>query len=200
MKTKAILAIALMFAMALVAFVPMESDDATVSSIIIQNGSEITVDKGKTINLVLEYTADRNDSCTIKVIETYNKSTVWTDNYTFLVGDHSLEIPLDTSKLSGSSPVQMKITFSDGVYKDLSFTIKYATSIWDNWTTYLAIAVVIILIVAFIVYKSRSAPKVKNQLTFEEIEAQKQAEKKTATKKSAPVKSERQRYLDSKKK
>lgn len=60
-----------------------------------------------------------------------------------------------------------------------------------------------ILIIAFVVYKSRMAPKKeKNTLTFEQIEAEKQAKKSAPAKESAPsaAKTERQRYLASKKK
>jgi len=202
MKAKALFAVALMFAMVFVAAVPVETDDAAVTNVYIEGGNNITVDKDKGTTITVHYTADKNDTCTVSLYISTSKTPLWSESMVFdVTEDGTFQIPLDTASYPNGA-AQMKITFSNNLYSDISFTVNYNTSIWSQWTTYAVIIVIILLIVALVVYKSRTAPKVKNQLTFEQVEAMKQAEKnnQTATEKKAPVKSERQRYLASKKK
>ena len=204
MKSKALFAATLMLAMALAFVIPAGESDGTVSSITVDGGNVIHMERDKSVTIVLTYVADRNDSCVINVYDRSNASVPLIEPFTqtFDVTDEGkIEIPFSYNK-AGASSVQLKITFSNDVYKDVYVTVEYSTSIWGNWATYGVIIVIIILIAALVVYKSRAAPKQQNQLTFEEIEAQKKAEKSAAPeKKSAPAaKTERQRYLDSKKK
>lgn len=204
MKSKALLAAALMLAMALTFVIPAGESDGTVSSITVEGGDVIKMDRDKTVEIVLDYVADRNDTCVINVYDRSNPSIPLIEpiSQTFEVTDEGkIVIPFNYNK-SGAGSIQLKITFSNDVYKDVYLTVEYNTSIWGNWTTYGVIIVIIILIAALVIYKSRSAPKEKNQLTFEEIEAQKKAERTAAPKEKAPAaaKTERQRYLDSKKK
>ena len=200
MKIKSIFAIALVLAMALVCVIPADdSDAAKVQSITLDNGKNITISSGDSITLSLTYTSASNPSCTISVYETSNPSKkVLTQDVIFQAGTYTLT--LDSFKMSGSSSTNMCIEFSNDVYDKLYFTVNFSKSPWDNWGIYAAIAIVVILIIIFVVWKTRNTPKEKNQLTFEQVEAQKQAEKNASTSKAAPVKSERQRYLQSKKK
>ena len=97
----------------------------------------------------------------------------------------------------------MKLTYTrGGSDTSVYFDINYTTSIWSNAAIYIAIIAIVILVIALVLFKSRMAPKQKNQLTFEQIEAEKQAQKtsKPVEKKPSASKSERQRYLASKKK
>jgi hypothetical protein len=201
MKAKALLVVALMLVMAFAFVLPADDDDAAkgVDNITLDNGSSITVDRGKSVTLSLTYTASRNISCYISLYDQEGKTLILTQKQAFDVGEYTIEIPFTYD--NHKSGAQMYLEFSDGVYDRIGFTLTYSTSIWDNWTTYAVILIIAILIIALVLYKSRMAPKEKNQLTFEQIEAMKQAERSTAKEKSAPaVKSERQRYLDSKKK
>lgn len=203
MKFKALLGIALVLMMAFVVVAPADDSDATVTSMTIEGGDVIKLDKSRGGTLVINYVADENKNTTVRLIDTTNNNVErWSDNIMIKSTDEGkIEIPLDTDNYPSGS-VRMKVTFENAqVYSDLYFKIEYTTSIWSNWTTYVAIIVVIILIAALVLYKSRAAPKEKNQLTFEEIEAQKQAQK-AAVKEEKPTaaKSERQRYLASKKK
>ncbi len=201
MKAKAVLAVAILFAMAFAVSVPMESGDATVTEIYIEGGNNITVDKDKGTTLTLHYKADKNDTSIVSLYMSSSSEALWSQKIVFdVTDDGTFQIPLDTAGYP-NGPVQMKITFSNNIYNDISFTVNFNTSIWSEWTTYAVILVIVILIIALVVYKSRTAPKAKNQLTFEQVEAMKQAEKNDqgAERKSA-VRSERQRYLSSKKK
>ncbi len=204
MKFKALLAVAALVLVSLACFVPAESDDAAISSAYIEQGTSIYVDRGSTFTITVKYIADQNTSKTVTVYDSGN-NVVWKDRIAFLVdqyGDTSFDIKINSNDIKSSAPVNMKISFENGAYKDLYFTLNYNTSIWDNGAIYVAIIVIVILVIALVVFKSRMTPKAdKNTLTFEQIEAQRRVEKEAApAKKSAPVKSERQRYLESKKK
>ncbi len=199
MKFKAVLAVALLLAMAFACVMPYDENDAANKvDIKLKDGTSYSVTKGDNLTLTFVYSAESNYNSTVKIYSSGESSKVlYEEKIRFDVGtDIEKEI-----KFAADASGSMVIQFSDGVHDNMSFNISYKTSIWDNWTTYVAIIVVIILIVALILYKSRTAPKQKNQLTFEQIEAQKQADKVAPKeRKSAPVKSERQRYLESKKK
>ena len=201
MKTKAVLTVALLLAMAFAVAVPMELDDAKVSEIYIEGGNNITVDKEKGTTLTLHYKADKNETCTVMLFMSSSSIPLWSEKIVFdVTDDGTFQIPLDTASYP-NGPVQMKITFSNNVYNDIAFTVNFYTSIWSDWTIYAVIAVIIILIAALVIYKSRTAPKDKNQLTFEQVEAMKQAEKENqGTERKSAARSERQRYLSSKKK
>ena len=201
MKFKALLAVAFLVAVSLFCFAPCEENEATITNAYIEQGSSITVDADKPFTITVHYTNDVNTTKTVKVIDTSNGSTVWEDRIQFNVGEYSFDINLTSDMIKSSAPIYMKITFENGVYKDLYFTLNYTTSIWSNGAIYVAIIVIVILVIALVVFKSRMAPKAtKNTLTFEQIEAQRQSEKAAPVKKSAPVKTERQKYLESKKK
>ena len=201
MKTKALFAVALMLLMAFAFVIPAEDDDATITSMSIEGGNTITVDQGKTVKIVLDYTTDRNEGCTIKIVKVSDNTTVHNQYYSLVSGAGSLEIYLDD--LGNTSPGKMKLTYtSGGSDTSFYFEINYTTSIWSNAAIYIAIIAIVILVIALVLFKSRMAPKQKNQLTFEQIEAEKQAQKtsKPEEKKPSASKSERQRYLASKKK
>jgi len=206
MKTKAIMA-ALLMAVAAFAFaVPADSGDATITSMSIEGGTNLHVDKGKPFTFTLNYFADRNDTITASVYDVSSPSNpVWSDKVSLIVNDAGkIDVSMQYDK--NASQVHMKITFMSGstkAYDDIYFDITYNTSLWDNWAVYGVIILLIVAVLAFVLFKSRSAPKEKNKLTFEQIEAEKNAEKAAPApeKKKAPaVKSERQRYLDSKRK
>ena len=203
MKSRSILALAVLALMALAFVAPMAQADSEVTSIEIVEGKNITVQRGNTVTIHLAYTATQNANCIVSLYDVSSTSPIWSDRMTINVGTYDdFEIPITYDK-KGASSVSMKITFMNGsteVYKDLKFTLTYATSIWDNGAIYGAIIVIIILVVAFIVYRSRTSAATKNKLTFEQIEAAKATEKAPQNEKTTAKKSERQRYLDSKKK
>ena len=209
MKAKALLTIAVVFALAFAMFVPMDEDDAKINSVVLENGSKVSMQKGDTVMLVLDFETTGNDTCKISLYDTAKPNTpVYTETKTLSSGSSKLEIHLSYEK--DASQVHMKITFTSTsgttLYESIYFDLTYTTSIWSNPALYGAIIVVVILVIALVVYKSRMAPKKeKNTLTFEQIEAEKQAQKNAAAtqkkaEKPSAAKSERQRYLASKKK
>ena len=207
MKTKALLAVALMLTVSFAMVVPADDSDAAVSNISLEGGNKISMERGDSIVLRINYTAD--SPTTLRVIIT-DKSQPYADpvykkDENFKSGTNVLEIPFTYDK--GSSPVYMKIAFIQGSLEvaHIDFEVNYTSSIWSNPALYVAIIIVVVLIIAFVVYKSRTAPKRdKNTLTFEQIEAERQAQRSAAAapKKEAPsaAKSERQKYLASKRK
>jgi len=210
MKAKALLTIAVVFALAFAMFVPMDEDDAKINSVVLENGSKVSMQKGDTVMLILDFDTDGMNTCKITLYDTSKpNSPIYTDTQTLKSGESQVEIPLSYEK--DASQVHMKITFTTTsgttLYESIYFDLTYTTSIWSNPALYGAIIVVVILVIALVVYKSRMAPKKeKNTLTFEQIEAEKQAQKNAAAtqkkeeKKPSAAKSERQRYLASKKK
>jgi len=209
MKAKALLTIAVVFALAFAMFVPMDEDDAKINSVVLENGSKVSMQKGDTVMLILDFDTDGMNTCKITLYDTSKpNSPIYTDTQTLKSGESQVEIPLSYEK--DASQVHMKITFTTTsgttLYESIYFDLTYTTSIWSNPALYGAIIVVVILVIALVVYKSRMAPKKeKNTLTFEQIEAEKQAQKNAAAtqkreEKPSAAKSERQRYLASKKK
>jgi hypothetical protein len=206
MKAKAIVAVALMLAVSFALVVPMDSSDADFTKLSLEGGNKVSMEKGDEITLHVDYTS--TSMTTLRVI-VYDKAgsmanPVYKQDVTFKVGDHVLDIPFTCDK--DSSPVYMRIAFMQGSTEvdHIDFEVNYTSSIWSNPALYVAIIVVVILVIALVVYKSRTAPKRdKSTLTFEQIEAERQAQKSAAPKKEAApsaAKSERQKYLASKKK
>ena len=206
MKTKALFAVALMLAVSFAMVIPADDSDATVSGFSLEGGNKISMGRGDTITLHVNYTSDF--PTTLRVIITDKSQPqadpVFRENMEFKAGGGTLDIPFTYDK--GDSPVYMKIAFIQGSLEvgHIDFEVSYSSSIWSNPALYVAIIIVVVLIIIFVVYKSRTAPKKdKNTLTFEQIEAERQAQRSTAApKKEAPsaAKSERQKYLASKRK
>ena len=201
MKTKAIFAVALILAVALTAFaLPSEDTDAANRiQIELKDGSSYNVSKGSTLTLTLVYTnTDRNYTSTVDVCASGSTTPIATKTIRFIVSDQKVE---ETISFTADKSGPMYISFSNDVHDNIYFKVNFETSIWENWGIYAAIIIVALLIVAFVIYKTRTAPKQKNQLTFEQIEAERQASKAAPAKpKSEAPKSARQRYLQSKKK
>ena len=209
MKTKAVLAVAVALALSFAMFIPAESDDATISSITLENGNTVSVEKGSEIKLVLVYVSDSPQTCYVSVYDTAKSTPVYSEQQIFKADKEPQRMEIQFPYEKDTSQVHMKITFTNGsteVYSPIYFDLTFTSSIWSNPALYGAIIVIVILVIAFIVYKSRMAPKKeKNTLTFEQIEAEKQAKKAAASapkeeKPPTAAKSERQRYLASKKK
>ena len=86
----------------------------------------------------------------------------------------------------------------------ITVTVDVSKNLLSNWITYVVIAIVIIVIAVFVYLKIRDSPKKKTEMTFEELEEQRKAQmaskgEKKKVKEPAPT-TERQRYLDGKKK
>ena len=201
MKYKAALTVALLLAVAAVGVIPMVADDSDADNKfeITLKESSYNVTDGREITVILVYKTDTNYNSTVTVVQASNPSHVLhTEKVRFNADAMNYqEYPL---KFDADYSGTILIKFSDGVHDDISFNISFKTSIWSQGSTYLVIIVIIILIVALVVYKSRTSTKTKSTLTFEEVEAQKQAAKSAPKEPKKEVKSERQRYLDSKKK
>lgn len=117
-----------------------------------------------------------------------------------------VSIPMGDFKSVGTHQLTIVCTPADQFsHNTLNVTVEVSKNILSNWVTYIVIIVVIIVVVVFAYLKIRDSPKKESTMTFEELEAQRKAdmaqksEKKSQGLAAAP-KTERQRYLDSKKK
>jgi len=200
MKMKAILAAALVVAMAFALVVPMDLSDGAIT---IKHDSKVTFDANTGGIIELKYVSDVSKPVTITVTDASTGEVVFESVYEFnSTGgqEESLGVPIP----SGSGTKVYNFTFSDTSIKGFNITVKYDAGFWSNWTVYAVIIVIAILIAALVLFKSRM-PKAKNTLTFEQVEAMKQAERESAAqpkaeKKSSGASTERQKYLASKKK
>ena len=113
------------------------------------------------------------------------------------VGHHELRVSCTST--DSSNPVSGKDTFT------VSIDVK--ESLVSKWTTYVIIAIVVIIIAILAYIKIRDTPKSENTMTFEELEAQRKAEmaekaekKKNKSSSTSGPSTERKRYLAEKKK
>ena len=106
------------------------------------------------------------------------------------VGTHNLRVECAGAEFSGSNGFNIQVVVDQ--------------SLLSNWVTYLVIAIAVIVVVVFAYLKMRDTPKVKPEMTFEELEAQRKAEMaEKADKKKKPSSSEKssekKRYVAEKK-
>ena len=206
MQTKVLIAAALMLAVSFAMVIPADDSDAAVGDFSLEEGTKISIERGDTITLHVRYTSDFPTTLRVVITDKSQPQAdpVFRENMEFKAGGGTLEITYNYDK--GDSPVYMKIAFIQGslAVGHIDYEVNYTSSIWSNPALYVAIIIVVVLIIIFVVYKSRTAPKKdKNTLTFEQIEAERQAQRSSAApKKEAPsaTKSERQKYLASKRK
>jgi hypothetical protein len=164
-----------MLAVSFAAVAPTDDIDAKPSGFTLEGGNKISMEKGATVTLRIHYNSDINTTLRLVITDKANPHVdVYKQDVVIKVGqDNVIEVPFSYDK--GSSPVYMKISFFQGglTVGHIDFEVNYTSSIWSNPALYVAIIIVVILIIAFIVYKVRTAPKRdKNTLTFEQIEAQ----------------------------
>ena len=98
MKAKALLTAAVVFAVAFAMFVPADVDGADINYITLENGNSISMERGSTITLVLDYNVERNYTCTITIYDTGNGKEAYSEQRSLQVGTHSLEIPFSYKK------------------------------------------------------------------------------------------------------
>ena len=124
-----------------------------------------------------------------------------------LQSDNSFELTVTITENGRELSVQtFNVTPGENViHVDLgmmtSVGVEVTQNILSNWAVYGAIAVVVIIIVIFAYIKMRDTPKVKPEMTFEELEAQRKADmaakadKKQKKEKAPAPTTERKRYV-----
>jgi Predicted membrane protein len=122
---------------------------------------------------------------------------------TVTVPDGKTDVPI-SFRISDSGDHEVRITcepqglfYFDGTkyLNNQTMIISVSQSIWSNMTTYIAIAVVAILIVIAAVLKMRSAPATKPDTTFTELEKQKDSK---PVNEDVPQTTSRRRYNEEK--
>jgi len=100
------------------------------------------------------------------------------------VGEHEVTITCEPSDIfpPGSIPLNVQ-----------TITITVDESIWSKWTTYAAVAIIVILILIAVLIRMRSAPAVKPDTTFTELEKQKES-REDFEEDEEPKTSKRRRY------
>jgi len=195
---KAIVAILAVLALSMIPLMAIESDESD-AIIVIEGVTQGTVTSSNGGDILVHFNSeevrDRTITITVTLPENDNK----------VIGTATVEIPAETEYTAavhisglGVGTYNVKITCEDSVYFGIntqSFVLDVTKSIWSNVSTYLAIAVVAILIVVAAVIKMRSAPKVKPDTTFTELEKQNSNESRKSQKTVDPEPTtERKRY------
>ncbi len=208
MKYGKALSIVAVLALAVVCLAPIVDDNDAASNSTLKDvyikDNDITLSKDGEGSVTISYIATSTFNGTITIKD--GSKEVYSENVKFYADTEKQEYTVNFVYGDGKSGTSLSLILDGTDYnKSMIFNITYNSTIWDHGSTYLVIIVVIILIIALVVYKSRNAPKKeKNTLTFEQVEAEKQASRNntapTKESKTPAVKSERQRYLASKKK
>ena len=118
-----------------------------------------------------------------------------------LQSDNSFELTVTITENGRELSVQtFNVTPGENVIH-FNVNVEVTQNILSNWAVYGAIAVVVIIIVIFAYIKMRDTPKVKPEMTFEELEAQRKADmaakadKKQKKEKAPAPTTERKRYV-----
>jgi hypothetical protein len=156
----------------------MVLDQSNITSSGFKNNSSGTIvvpientDTYKTVTITVT-ASDPNDSSNIYTTTTVDVAGGET-GYAYLsfqissVGDHQVLITC--------TPADAFESYGSGYYNTKTVTVNVEKSIWTNWATYGAIAVIAILIAIAVIIKMRSAPAIKPDTTFTELDKEKKA-------------------------
>lgn len=132
----------------------------------------ITPDGGN-IRVVLKSTESSPVEITVEVVKTENGESVGLAKCTVPANGTATATVFVKVGGVGEHNVTVKCTPAGYfVMNETSLLVHVTQSVWSNWTTYATIIIVAILIIAAAAYKMHSAPKIKADVTFTELEKQ----------------------------
>lgn len=144
--------------------------------------------------------SDNSFELTVTITENGRELSVQTFNVT--PGENVIHVDLGMMTSVGSHFIRIECTPTSEVENPgFNVNVEVTQNILSNWAVYGAIAVVVIIIVIFAYIKMRDTPKMKPEMTFEELEAQRKAEmaakadKKQKKEKAPAPTTERKRYV-----
>ncbi len=202
--TKATMVLAFV-AVAILCFVPASgADGASISG----NPNEVTFDNMSGGTISFDVTNDSNGLFEFKVTVTENGKVVLDDGKTYSVPANEtreISVKMGDFKSVGTHTLTVTCTPASGFdgFNSFNVTVVVEKNILSDWTTYVVIAIAVIIIAILVYLKIRDVPKNKPTMTFEELEAQRKAEmaeksEKRSTQKAA-ASTERKRYSGKKK-
>lgn len=194
MKHVMVIAAALL---ALVCVLPA-ADAASIQS----TPGDITIEDNESAVIAFDVYSDSGFEMTVTVRE---GSNVVSEQTVQVQPGRTTHVEISLGGLSvGTHQYRVECTgdFPEG--NGFNVTVNVDQSLLSNWVTYAAIIVVVIVVVIFAYIKMRDTPKVKPEMTFEELEAQRKAEmaEKAEKKQRKPASSsstERRRFEGRKK-
>ncbi len=197
-KTLIIAVIMMLAVLPAIGLIDDSGSDATISIDGNVTQGTITSDSGGDIYIKLESTEDEDVDITITVTNSNTGDTV---------GETTVTIPANEDitasvhvNFGSAGTYNAKITCTPSTYFEnvnyTTATITVTDSIWSNWTSYAAIIVVVLLVVIALVLHMRSAPKIKPDTTFTQLEEQ-QKEPASKSGESAQHSTTRKKYKSS---
>lgn len=179
-KMKKFTAMFAVLVMLLTAFaVVAETEDADASVAIDQTGVSVSgfkQDKTGTLHVPVNCT-EASDTVTIKVSE--NGNEIATQTFEVVNGIQTLDISFKLHRGDHVLDIQSTDSNGDSTYATTG-TFHVSKNVWSNVTTYLAIALIAIIIIIIAAVYIRANPRNKPTTTFTELEKQKNEAKKEA--------------------
>lgn len=196
MNCKQIIAVSAIVLFALM-LVPV-ADAATI-----ENSPSGTVEVDNMNGGGFDFTLQSDNSFELKVTITENGRELSMQTFNVTPGENVIHIDLGMMTSVGNHTIRVECTPANEMEGGHGFNVnvEVTQNILSNWAVYGAIAVVVIIIVIFAYIKMRDTPKVKPEMTFEELEAQRKAEmaakadKKQKKEKAPAPTTERKRYV-----
>ena len=188
MNCKQIIAVSAIVLFALM-LVPV-ADAATI-----ENSPSGTVEVDNMNGGGFDFTLQSDNSFELTVTITENGRELSVQTFNVTPGENVIHVDLGMMTSVGNHTIRVECTPANEMEGGHGFNVnvEVTQNILSNWAVYGAIAVVVIIIVIFAYIKMRDTPKVKPEMTFEELEAQRKAEmaakadKKQKKEMSAPL-------------
>lgn len=166
---------------------------------------------GGTISFDVINNSTGDSKITVTVTENGNK--VFEDEYDVAVATEdgpsttTIDVVMGDFTVTGNHNLTVTCTPADSFdvgQNSFNVNVVVTENILSSWTTYVVIAIAIIVVAILVYLKMRDTPKEKNTMTFEELEAQRKAEaaqksEMKANKKASGTSTERKRYTGRKK-
>lgn len=196
MNCKQIIAVSAIVLFALM-LVPV-ADAATI-----ENSPSGTVEVDNMNGGGFDFTLQSDNSFELTVTITENGRELSVQTFNVTPGENVIHVDLGMMTSVGNHTIRVECTPANEMEGGHGFNVnvEVTQNILSNWAVYGAIAIVVIIIVIFAYIKMRDTPKVKPEMTFEELEAQRKAEmaakadKKQKKEKAPAPTTERKRYV-----
>ena len=167
MNCKQIIAVSAVVLFALM-LVPV-ADAATI-----ENSPSGTVEVDNMNGGGFDFTLQSDNSFELTVTITENGRELSVQTFNVTPGENVIHVDLGMMTSVGNHTIRVECTPANEMEGGHGFNVnvEVTQNILSNWAVYGAIAVVVIIIVIFAYIKMRDTPKVKPEMTFEELEAQ----------------------------
>ncbi|MBO4797720.1 MAG: hypothetical protein J5494_02965 [Candidatus Methanomethylophilaceae archaeon] len=186
--------------------VPASASDAVLTVTDTGSGDSFDTFNGGSLHFTI---SNSGSACTADITVKNGSQTVAESKAYPIAGEGTTEVRIDMKNFTREGTYNLDIycvsndsgnPFDESGHFSRNITVE--KNVLSNWTTYVVIIVAIIAVAIIVYIKMRETPKKKSDMTFEQLEAERQAKaakKKTSSTEPAPS-TERKRYVDRKKK